>query len=54
MTDPDQSIKAAIRDAMESMERAEQKIRDTTRSGVRLDEARRQFKYHQLQTREAK
>jgi WhiB family redox-sensing transcriptional regulator len=30
MTDPDQSIKAAIRDAMESMERAEQKIRDLT------------------------
>lgn len=38
----------------EEIEAAEQKIRDTTRSGVRLDEARRQFKYHQLQTREAK
>lgn len=37
----------------EEIEAAEQKIRDTTRSGVRLDEARRQFKYHQLQTREA-
>lgn len=38
----------------EEIEAAEQKIRDTTRTGVRLDEARRQFKYHQLQTREAK
>jgi regulator of RNase E activity RraA len=38
----------------EEIEAAEQKIRDTTRGGVRLDEARRQFKYHQLQTREAK
>jgi regulator of RNase E activity RraA len=38
----------------EEIEAAEQKIRDTARSGVRLDEARRQFKYHQLQTREAK
>lgn len=37
----------------EEIEAAEQKIRDTTRGGVRLDEARRQFKYHQLQTREA-
>jgi len=37
----------------EEIEAAEQKIRDTTRTGVRLDEARRQFKYHQLQTREA-
>lgn len=37
----------------EEIEAAEQKIRDTTRGGARLDEARRQFKYHQLQTREA-
>lgn len=37
----------------EEIEAAEQKIRDTTRDGVRLDEARRQFKYHQLQTRGA-
>ena len=30
MTDPDQSTKAAIRDAIESMDRAEQRIRDLT------------------------
>ncbi|MDZ4174829.1 MAG: RraA family protein [Hydrogenophaga sp.] len=36
----------------EEIEAAENKIRDTARTGMRLDEARRQFKYHQLQTRE--
>jgi len=39
--------------AAEEIEAAENKIRETARSGVRLDEARKQFKYHQLQTREA-
>ncbi|MCW5669549.1 MAG: RraA family protein [Hydrogenophaga sp.] len=37
----------------EAIEAAENRIRETVRAGVRLDEARRQFKYHQLQTREA-
>ncbi len=36
----------------EEIEAAENRIRETVRAGVRLDEARRQFKYHQLQTRE--
>ena len=39
--------------AAEEIEAAENRIRETARSGVRLDEARKQFKYHQLQTREA-
>ena len=38
----------------EEIEAAENKIREAARSGLRLDEARQQFKYHQLQTREAK
>lgn len=36
----------------ETIEAAEQRIREAVR-GMRLDEARRQFKYHQLQTRES-
>ncbi len=36
----------------EEIEAAENHIREAARSGVRLDEARKQFKYHQLQTRE--
>lgn len=35
----------------EEIEQAESSIRAAVRSGMRLDEARRQFKYHQLQTR---
>ncbi len=35
----------------EEIEAAESKIRDALRSGMRLDEARKQFRYHQLQTR---
>jgi regulator of RNase E activity RraA len=42
-----------VLDVAEEIEAAENKIRETARSGVRLDEARRQFNYHQLQTREA-
>ena len=42
-----------VLDVAEEIEAAENKIRETARSGVRLDEARKQFKYHQLQTREA-
>jgi 4-hydroxy-4-methyl-2-oxoglutarate aldolase len=36
----------------EQIERAENEIRTAVRAGMRLDEARRQFKYHQLQRRE--
>jgi 4-hydroxy-4-methyl-2-oxoglutarate aldolase len=35
----------------EEIERAEDQIRGAIRSGMRLDEARRQFRYHQLQRR---
>ena len=36
--------------AAEEIEEAEQRIREAARSGMRLDEARRQFRYHQLQS----
>jgi 4-hydroxy-4-methyl-2-oxoglutarate aldolase len=38
--------------AAEQIEAAESQIRAAVRSGLRLDEARRQFKYHQLQSRQ--
>lgn len=41
-----------VLDIAEEIEAAENRIRETVRGGMRLDEARRQFKYHQLQTRE--
>ena len=34
------------------LDAAEERIREACRSGMRLDEARAQFKYHQLQTRQ--
>jgi regulator of RNase E activity RraA len=37
--------------AAEEIDRAESSVRNAVRSGMRLDEARRQFRYHQLQTR---
>lgn len=37
--------------AAEEIESAENLIREAVRSGMRLDEARRQFKYHNLQSR---
>jgi 4-hydroxy-4-methyl-2-oxoglutarate aldolase len=37
--------------AAEEIEAAENRIREAVRSGMRLDEARRQFKYHNLQSR---
>jgi len=40
-------------DTAEAVEHAENAIREAVRGGMRLDEARRQFRYHQLQTREA-
>ncbi|CAN0619988.1 4-hydroxy-4-methyl-2-oxoglutarate aldolase [Burkholderia multivorans] len=42
----------AVLDAAETIHHAEEAIRDACRSGMRLDDARKQFKYHQLQTRE--
>jgi 4-hydroxy-4-methyl-2-oxoglutarate aldolase len=38
--------------AAEEIEAAESRIREAVRSGLRLDEARKQFKYHQLQSRQ--
>jgi len=43
---------AAVLDAAEDIQAAEDRIREACRSGMRLDEARAQFKYHQLQTRQ--
>jgi 4-hydroxy-4-methyl-2-oxoglutarate aldolase len=40
----------AVLDAAEEIQAAEERIREACRRGVRLDEARRQFKYHSLQT----
>jgi regulator of RNase E activity RraA len=42
-----------VLDTAEVIEAAETRIREAVRGGMRLDEARKQFKYHQLQTREA-
>ncbi len=39
-----------VLDAADAIEAAESCIREAVRSGMRLDEARRHFKYHQLQT----
>lgn len=36
----------------EEIEAAENRIREAARSGMRLDEARKQFKYHNLQSRQ--
>jgi 4-hydroxy-4-methyl-2-oxoglutarate aldolase len=38
--------------AAEQIDAAECQIREAVRSGLRLDEARKQFKYHQLQSRQ--
>lgn len=43
----------AVLDAAEAIEQAEDAIRQAVRGGMRLDEARKQFRYHQLQTRKA-
>jgi regulator of RNase E activity RraA len=41
----------AVLEAAETIHHAEDQIREACRGGMRLDEARKQFKYHQLQTR---
>jgi len=43
----------AVLDVADAIEAAENRIREAVRGGMRLDEARKHFKYHQLQTREA-
>jgi 4-hydroxy-4-methyl-2-oxoglutarate aldolase len=43
----------ALLDAAEQIAAAEDRIRAACRGGMRLDEARRQFNYHSLQTRAA-
>ncbi len=43
---------AQVLDTAEAIESAEDAIRHAARSGMRLDEARKKFKYHQLQTRD--
>jgi len=47
-----QAHEEAVLAAAEEIDAAETRIREAVRGGMRLDEARRQFKYHQLQTRE--
>jgi 4-hydroxy-4-methyl-2-oxoglutarate aldolase len=42
-----------VLDTAEAVEHAENAIREAVRGGMRLDEARKQHRYHQLQTREA-
>ena len=42
----------AVLVAAEEIHAAEDRIREACRGGMRLDEARAQFKYHQLQTRQ--
>lgn len=42
-----------VLDTADQIEAAENRIREAVRGGMRLDEARKHFKYHQLQTREA-
>lgn len=44
---------AAVLDTAEQIEQAESAIRAAVRGGMRLDEARSQFRYHQLQTKGA-
>lgn len=43
----------AVLDAAEKIQAAEDRIREACRAGTRLDEARAQFKYHTLQTRQS-
>lgn len=41
-----------VLDTAEAIEAAEERIRQAVRGGMRLDQARREFRYHQLQARE--
>jgi 4-hydroxy-4-methyl-2-oxoglutarate aldolase len=42
----------AVLSAAEDIAAAEERIREATRAGARLDETRQRFRYHQLQTRQ--
>ncbi|AJP72543.1 RraA family protein [Sphingomonas hengshuiensis] len=46
-----QAHEEAVLGAAEEIHAAEESIREACRTGMRLDEARRHFRYHQLQTR---
>jgi regulator of RNase E activity RraA len=46
-----QAHEGAVLDAAEEIKAAEDRIRAACRTGLRLDEARKQFNYHSLQTR---
>ena len=46
-----QEHEASVLACVEEIAAAEDNIRGAVRSGMRLDEARKQFRYHQLQTR---
>jgi 4-hydroxy-4-methyl-2-oxoglutarate aldolase len=46
-----QEHEASVLACVEEIAAAEENIRGAVRSGMRLDEARKQFRYHQLQTR---
>lgn len=47
-----QQHEQSVLDAAEQIQAAEDSIREACRSGLRLDDARRRFNYHQLQTRQ--
>ena len=47
-----QAHEAEVLDTAEAIEAAEDRIRQAVRGGMRLDEARKLHKYHQLQTRD--
>lgn len=47
-----QAHEEAVLAAAEEIHASEDRIREACRGGMRLDEARAQFKYHQLQTRQ--
>jgi regulator of RNase E activity RraA len=47
-----QAHEQAVLEAAEEIHEAEERIREACRSGMRLDEVRARFKYHQLQTRQ--
>jgi regulator of RNase E activity RraA len=48
------AVEDTVLDTAEEIARAEDRIRDSVLSGLRLDEARKINRYHALQTREAK
>jgi 4-hydroxy-4-methyl-2-oxoglutarate aldolase len=49
-----QQFEVQVLDAAVEIETAESRIREAVRSGLRLDKAREQFKYHHLQSRSPK